>query len=85
MDCGEQSLCYILVFWQPINIQVWEGLKANFQYFGEYGIILYGNSYVLTYKLLVASSTITIWTSWLQGTVIGFLIWVIVFYFPPIL
>jgi hypothetical protein len=36
-------------------------------------------------KCFVASSAITIRTSWLQGTIIILHIWVRVFYFPPIL
>jgi hypothetical protein len=40
---------------------------------------------VLLSKWVVASSTIIIWTSWLQQTIYRSHMWVIVFYFPPIL
>jgi hypothetical protein len=44
VDCGEEALCYILVLQQqPIHVQVCEGIRI-LQSFGEYAIILNGDS-----------------------------------------
>jgi hypothetical protein len=73
----------------------WHGslLSSQFVEIWEYfyileGIILYSMEDVISVllsKLLVAVSTITIRTKWLQGTIYRLHIWVIVFYFPLIL
>jgi hypothetical protein len=68
-------------------------LSSHFVYIWGYwwvlvGILMYSMETVLSVKaskLLVASSTVTIWTSWLQWTIIRWHIRVRVFYFLPIL
>jgi hypothetical protein len=88
VDCGQEALCYILVLWQPIIIQVCEGFRI-LQYFAENAIILYGDSFKCIHIKMVSDIIHTyhtaIQTSWLQGTIIRLLIRVRVFYFPPIL
>jgi hypothetical protein len=63
-------------------VDIWEYL-----YILE-GIVLYSMEAVISVllsKLLLIASTITIRTSWLQGTIYRSRIRVIGFYFPPIL